>query len=158
MAALARAFGMEPLIAMHKGLSDMGPAFTPWQEVIETSDIITLHSPLTPLTGGMIARPEFLAMRQRPLLINTARGGLVDEAALMEALDEGWISGAGFDVTEGELPAADHPLMRVAARPNVILTPHVAWASDEAQQSLADQLVDNIERFVAGQPANVVAA
>lgn len=158
VAAVARAFGMVPLIAAHKGRNDMGPPFTPWQEVIETSDVITLHSPLTPQTRGMIARPELQAMRRRPLLINTARGGLVDEAALVEALDEGWISGAGFDVTEGEPPAADSPLMRVAARPNFILTPHVAWASDEAQQALADQLVDNIERFVAGQPSNVVSA
>ncbi|WP_137732588.1 D-2-hydroxyacid dehydrogenase [Pseudaquabacterium pictum] len=156
VAALARAFGMVPLIAAHKGRSDMGPAFTPWQEVIETSDVITLHCPLTPQTRGMIARPEFRAMRRRPLLINTARGGLVDEAALVEALDEGWVGGAGFDVTEGEPPAAGHPLMRVAARPNVILTPHVAWASEEAQQSLADQLVDNIELFVSGQPGNIV--
>jgi glycerate dehydrogenase len=90
------------------------------------------------------------------LLINTARGGLVDETALVEALDAGLISGAGFDVTVDEPPAADNPLLRVAARPNVILTPHVAWASDEAQQALADQLMDNIEAFIAGRPQNLV--
>ena len=118
--------------------------------------MITLHSPLTPQTRRMIAMPEFEAMKRRPLIVNTARGGLVDEADLVQALDRGLISGAGFDVTDGEPPAPDHPLMRAASRPNLILTPHVAWASDEAQQALADQLIDNIEHFVAGNPSNLV--
>lgn len=151
VAELARAFGMVPLFAAHKGVSGLGPLYTPWQEVLETSDILTLHSPLTPATRHMIAMPEFRAMKRRPLLVNTARGGLVDEADLVRALDEGLISGAGFDVVTGEPPSPDNPLMRAAGRPNVILTPHVAWASDEAQQALADQLMDNIENFVAGR-------
>ena len=85
-----------------------------------------------------------------------ARGGLVDEGDLVLALDEGLISGAAFDVAHQEPPLPDDPLMRIAARPNVIVTPHVAWASDEAQQTLADQLVDNIENFVAGHPSNLL--
>ena len=109
-----------------------------------------------PETRGMIAMPEFEAMKRKPLIVNTARGGLVDEAALVRALDAGLIAGAGFDVVDGEPPKPDNPLMRAAARHNVILTPHVAWASDEAQQALADQLVDNIENFVAGRPTNLV--
>lgn len=157
VAELGRAFGMVPLFAAHKGSSGLGPLYTPWQEVIETSDVITLHAPLTPATRGMIAMPEFRAMKRRPIIVNTARGGLVDEGDLVRALDEGLVSGAGFDVTAGEPPASDHPLMRAASRPNVILTPHVAWASDEAQQGLADQLIDNIENFVAGQASNLVA-
>ncbi len=157
VAELGRAFGMLPLIAEHKGRTGMGPMFTPWQGVLESSDVITLHSPLTPQTRGMIGRSEFRTMKRRPILVNTARGGLVDEAALAEALEQGLIAGAGFDVTDGEPPAADSPMMKIAARPDVIVTPHVAWASDEAQQALADQLVDNIESFVAGRPANVVA-
>ena len=124
--------------------------------MLETSDVITLHSPLTPATRGMVGLPEFRAMKRRPILVNTARGGLVDEQALTTALEEGLISGAGFDVVDGEPPAPDNPLMRAATRANVILTPHVAWASDEAQQALADQLVDNIENFVAGRPTNLV--
>lgn len=80
----------------------------------------------------------------------------MDEAALVQALDKGLIAGAGFDVADGEPPAADSPMMRIASRPNVILTPHVAWASDEAQQTLADQLMDNIDNFVAGRPSNLV--
>jgi glycerate dehydrogenase len=157
VAELARAFGMLPMFAAHKGRDDMGPLYTPWQQMLETSDVITLHSPLTPATRGMIGASEFRAMKRRPILINTARGGLVDEAALVSALDEGLIAGAGFDVASGgEPPPPDSPLMRVAARPNVIVTPHVAWASDEAQQALADQLVDNIENFIAGRPTNLV--
>ena len=156
VAELGKAFGMVPMFASHKGVSGMGPLYTPWQQVLETADVITLHSPLTSQTRGMIAMPEFEAMRRRPLLINTARGGLVDEMDLVAALDRGLVSGAGFDVTDGEPPAADHPLMRAASRPNVILTPHVAWAADEAQQALADQLIDNIEKFVAGTPTNLV--
>jgi glycerate dehydrogenase len=95
-------------------------------------------------------------MKRKPLIINTARGGLVDEGALVQALDEGLISGAGFDVTASEPPPEDNPLMRAAGRPNVILTPHVAWASDEAQQCLANQLMDNIDNFVHGAPTNLV--
>jgi lactate dehydrogenase-like 2-hydroxyacid dehydrogenase len=114
------------------------------------------HSPLTPATRGMIGLEELRAMQRRPLIINTARGGLVVEDDLVRALDEGLISGSGFDVTEGEPPAVDSPLMRIASRPNVILTPHVAWASDEAQQALADQLMDNIDNFVRGEPTNRV--
>ena len=86
-------------------------------------------------------------MKPTALLINTARGGLVDEAALIRALEEGWIGGAGFDVLTVEPPTGGHPLLEVR-RPNFILTPHVAWASQEAIQSLADQLVDNIEALM----------
>lgn len=156
VAEIGKAFGMQPMFAAHKGKSGLGPLYTPWQEVIETSDVISLHSPLTPDTRHMLAMPEFEAMKRRPLIVNTARGGLVDEAALVRALDAGLIAGAGFDVVDGEPPAPDNPLMRAAARHNVILTPHVAWASDEAQQTLADQLIDNIEAFVAGRPTNLV--
>jgi glycerate dehydrogenase len=156
VAELSRAFGMVPLFAAHKGVQGLGPLYTPWQEVMETSDVITLHSPLTPQTRGMIAMPEFQAMKRRPLIVNTARGGLVDENDLVRALDAGLIAGAGFDVAAEEPPSMDSPLMRAAGRPDVIVTPHVAWASDEAQQALADQLIDNIENFVAGRPTNLV--
>ena len=156
VAEIAKAFGMRVLFAAHKGREGLGPLYTPWDEVLASSDVITIHSPLTPQTRSMLALPEFRAMKRKPLIINTARGGLVDEDALVRALDEGWISGIGFDVLSGEPPADDNPLMKIAARPNVIVTPHVAWASDEAQQSLADQLMDNIHRFVCAEPVNVV--
>lgn len=156
VAEIAKAFGMRTLFAAHKGRDGLGPLYTPWDEVLATSDIITIHSPLTPQTRGMLAMPEFRAMKRKPLIINTARGGLVDEDALVRALDEGLIGGIGFDVLTSEPPTDDNPLMRIANRPNVIVTPHVAWASDEAQQALADQLMDNIAKFVSGSPVNVV--
>jgi len=156
VADIAKAFAMVPMFAAYKGVSGLGPLYTPWQQVLETSDIITLHCPLTPQTRGMIAMPEFRAMKRQPLIINTARGGLVDETDLVQALDEGLISGAGFDVAREEPPPLDSPLMQVAQRSNVILTPHVAWASNEGQQALADQLITNIENFVDGRPTNLV--
>ncbi len=157
VADIARAFRMEPVFAARKNTA-AGPDTLGWDEMLATSDVITLHCPLTAETRGLIAMPEFRAMSRKPLLINTARGGLVDEHDLVRALDEGLISGAGFDVTDGEPPPSDHPLMRAANRSNFILTPHVAWASDEAQQVLADQLIDNIEAFVAGHPRHLVEA
>lgn len=156
VADIARGFGMKTMFAAHKGVSGLGPLYTPWEEVLETADVITLHSPLTPATKGMIGLAEFRKMKKKPLVINTARGGLVVEEEIEQALDEGLISGLGFDVASVEPPPMDHPLMRIAGRPNVIITPHVAWASDEAQQTLADQLIDNIENFVKGEPTNLV--
>jgi glycerate dehydrogenase len=157
VARLGRAFGMRVLFSAYKGVDGMGPLYTPFDDVMRTSDVITLHSPLMPSTKNMISEREFALMERRPLLINTARGGLVDEQALVTALDKGQIGGAGFDVVIQEPPPPDHPLMRIAARPNVILTPHIAWASQEAIQSLADQLIDNVEAFWSGRPRNVVA-
>lgn len=156
VADIARGFGMKVMFAAHKGVKGLGPLYTPWDEVLETADVITLHSPLLPGTRGMIGIDEFRRMKKKPILVNTARGGLVVEEDIEQALDEGLISGLGFDVAAVEPPPMDHPLMRIANRPNVIVTPHVAWASDEAQQTLADQLVDNIENFVRGEPSNLV--
>jgi len=156
VAEIGRAFGMLPQFAARKSGGAASGSHTPWPAFLATSDVITLHCPLTPQTRGLIAMPEFEAMKRRPLIINTARGALVHEADLVRALDAGLIAGAGFDVTDGEPPPPDHPLMRAAGRHNVMLTPHVAWASDEAQQTLADQLIDNIEHFVAGRPTNLV--
>jgi len=104
----------------------------------------------------MIGPAEFALMKRRPLLINTARGGLVDENAVGPALEAGQISGAGFDVVSVEPPPSGHPFIKLLERPDFVLTPHVAWASDEAVQGLADQLIDNVEAFVRGQPMNVV--
>ncbi|MGH6828761.1 MAG: D-2-hydroxyacid dehydrogenase, partial [Rhizomicrobium sp.] len=129
VATLARGFGMTVMFAAHRGRSGLGPLYTPWDEILETSDVITLHSPLIPATRNLIAYPEFLRMKRRPILINTARGGLVSEEDLERALDEGLISGAGFDVTMPEPPQPDSVIMRIARRPNVIVTPHLAWAS-----------------------------
>ncbi|GGK26669.1 D-2-hydroxyacid dehydrogenase [Salinarimonas ramus] len=156
VARIAEAFGMEVLFSSYKGVAGMGPLYTPFEEVMARSDVITLHCPLTPQTRNLISDAEFALMRRAPLLINTARGGLVDEAALARALDAGLVSGAGLDVTIPEPPGADHPIHALARRENVLVTPHVAWASREATQALADQLVDNIDAFLAGTPRNLV--
>ncbi|MBZ9799871.1 D-2-hydroxyacid dehydrogenase [Mesorhizobium sp. ES1-4] len=158
VADIAKAFGMRVLFSAYKGESGMGPLYTAFEEVLRQSDIITMHSSLLPSTRNMIGAPEFAAMSRRPLLINTARGGLVDENALHDALQSGQISGAGFDVATAEPPPSDHVLTRLLELPNFLLTPHVAWASRQATQELADQLIDNIELFIKGTPRNVVGS
>ena len=157
VAKLGQAFGMRTLFAAHKNVQGLGPLYTPWDEVLETSDVISLHSPLMPATRNMIAAAEFAKMKKKPLLINCARGGLVNEADLVEALDRGQIAGVGFDCLTSEPPKADNPFLKVLDRPNVIVTPHIAWASNEAMQTLWDQVVQHIENFHAGHPSNRVA-
>lgn len=156
VAAIGRAFGMTPVFAARKGAGAVVPPYTAWEEVLATSDVLSLHCPLTPETRGLIAMPEFRAMQRRPLLINTARGGLVDEADLVDAVGQGLVSGIGFDVSQREPPSTDSPLMRLVDRPNCIITPHIAWASGAAQKRLAEQLVANLEAFVAGTPTNAL--
>lgn len=156
VAQIARAFGMEPVFAAHKGVEGLGPLYTPWDEVIETADVFTLHCPLLPSTRDMLAMPEFKRMKNTAIIVNTARGGLIVEEDLVQAIEQGEIAGAGIDVTMPEPPADDHPFFRLMGRSNFIFTPHVAWASHEAIQTLSDQMIDNIENFVAGKPSNVV--
>jgi len=156
VAATGRAIGMRVLFSGFKGRSDQGVLYTPFERCLAESDILTLQCPLTPETHHMIGPAEFALMKRRPLLVNTARGGLVDENAVGPALEAGQISGAGFDVVSVEPPPSGHPFIKLLERPDFVLTPHVAWASDEAVQGLADQLIDNVEAFVRGQPMNVV--
>ncbi len=159
VARLAEAFGMRVLRAEHRGATQVRPGYTAFAEVLKAADAISLHCPLNDATRGLIGEAELQAMQRSALLINTARGGIVDETALIRALREGWIAGAGFDVLTAEPPPADHPLVDPAllALPNFLLTPHVAWASRPAMQTLADQLIANIEAFAAGRPQNRVA-
>lgn len=152
---LALCLGMRVLISEHKGARDIREGRVPFEETLSTSDIISLHSPLTDETRNMIGEAEFERMPRDAILINTARGGLVDEAALVEALRKGLIAGAGFDVLSVEPPRKGNPLLELD-QPNFILTPHNAWASLEAMQALADQLIDNIEAFIKGEPQNLV--
>jgi glycerate dehydrogenase len=155
MAAIGKAFGMRAIYAAHPAQLDIPGEFVPMAELIASSDVITLHCPLTPATRNVIGAAQLRAMKPTALLINTARGGLVDEAALIRALEEHWIAGAGFDVLTVEPPTGGHPLLELRG-PNFILTPHVAWASTGAMQILADQLMDNIDAWAAGQPRNLV--
>jgi len=156
VARLGDAFGMEVRYSTYKGVDGMGPLYTPFERILSESDVITLHCPLTEHTRNLLGPTEFDLMKKRPLIINAARGGLVDERALVDALKAGKIGGAGFDVVTTEPIPDDHPFMEIMDRPDFILTPHVAWASLEAIQGLADQMVDNIDAFVAGSPRNVV--
>lgn len=154
-AAIGRAFGMRVLFADHPPPKMEGVSFTPHEQVLAESDVISLHCPLMPATRNLVDLAAFKKMKRNALLINTARGGLVDEAALIQALDQGLIAGAGFDVLTVEPPKDGHPLLDVR-RPNFILTPHIAWASDGAMQFLADQLIDNIDLWSAGKPQHLV--
>ncbi len=149
---IAQAFGMKVLA------TDVvpGPGLVDLATILRESDIVTLQTPLTEQTRNMIGTAELNMMKKTALLINAARGGLVDEAALAQALRAGTIAGAGFDVLTSEPPKQGNPLLGLLDLPNFILTPHVAWASREAMQILADQLIDNVEAFVAGQPRNLV--
>jgi glycerate dehydrogenase len=154
-AAIGRAFGMRVLFADHAPPKAPGVDFTPHDEVLAESDVLSLHCPLMPSTRNLIDLAAFKKMKRNAILINTARGGLVDEAALIQALDQGLIAGAGFDVLTVEPPRNGHPLLDIR-RANFILTPHIAWASDGAMQFLADQLIDNIDRWAAGRPQHLV--
>lgn len=154
-AHIGRAFGMQVLFADHPPPKAPGVVFTPLERVLAESDVISLHLPLTDQTRNLIGSAELRRMKRTAILINTARGGLVDEQALAQALKEGVIAGAGFDVLTREPPKEGNPLLELRL-PNFILTPHVAWASDGAMQFLADQLIDNIEAYVSGRPQNLV--
>lgn len=123
--------------------------------ILRESDIISLHCPLTETNRNFIGAAEFKKMKPNAILINTARGGLVDEVALAEALKSGEIAGAGFDVLTIEPPKQGNVLLDPSI-PNLIITPHVAWASIEAMTGLSNQLVDNIEAWVADIPQNLV--
>ena len=159
VARLAEAFGMHVLRSERKGAARVRPGYTPFAEALRTADAVSLHCPLTAETENLIGESELRAMKSTALLINTARGGLVDEAALVLALHQGWIAGAGFDVLTVEPPSAGNLLLapELLGRANFLLTPHVAWASRPAMQALADQLVDNLEAVARDAPENRVA-
>ena len=156
VAAMGKAFGMNILIAQRPG----GAAQTgriPLKQLLSQSDIISLHCPLTDTTRNLIDHGEFSLMNRKALLINTARGGIVNEAALKRALQSGQIAGAAIDVLSEEPPRHGNPLLDGPV-PNLIITPHIAWASINARQSLIDELTENVHAFLQGKPRNVVHA
>ena len=132
-------------------VSGPGVQAASFDQILEASDVISLHVPLTASTATLIGAAELARMKPNCLLINTARGGLVDEQALADALRAGRIGGAGFDVLSVEPPRSGNPLLDLRL-PNFVLTPHIAWASTRAIQILTDQLIDNLESFIAGAP------
>lgn len=155
-ARIARGFGMEVLFADHEVPKLDGIDYVALEDLLARSDVVTLHCPLTHATRGLINESTLRRMKRSALLINTARGPLVEEAALVRALREGWIAGAGLDVLSSE-PPRDGNLLLDLRLPNLIVTPHVAWAGDVGLRTFAEQLIGNIEAFAAGQPRNRVA-
>jgi glycerate dehydrogenase len=155
MARLGEAVGMKVLIAEHKDAESLRSGRVSFQELLRQSDVVSLHCPLTEGTRNMLGRAEFALMKPNALLINTARGGLIDAGALIGALRGGLIAGAAIDVLRDEPPVHGSALLDLDL-PNFIVTPHVAWASNEAVQALADQVIDNLEAFVAGKPRNLL--
>lgn len=155
MARLARAIGMEVLVAEHKNASTVREGRMQFRDVLRFSDVISLHCPLTNETKNLIGVEELRMMKPHAILINTARGGLLDDTALLEALRNHDIGGAGIDVLRVE-PPRDPNVLLEANLPSLIVTPHNAWASQQAMRTLADQLIENLESFVRGEPRNLV--
>lgn len=155
VARLAEAFGMRILWGEQRSAAEVREGYTGFDTVLREADVISLHCPLNEATRGMIGAAELAAMKRSAVLVNTARGGLVDEQALADALRGGVIAGAGVDVLSKEPPREGNPLLAPDI-PNLLVTPHMAWASGAAMRAMTDQVVDNIEAFVAGAPRNRV--
>ena len=148
VAAVGEAFGMRTLVCNRPG-APPAPERVALDQLLATADIVFLHCPSTPATRGLIGARELGLMKPDALLINTARGALVDGAALARALSEGRLAGAGIDVLSQEPPTDGDPLLDPGI-PNLILTPHIAWAAREARQRCIDEMAANIGDFLRG--------
>ena len=147
---------MQVIYAEHKGASHCRNGYLPFEQVLMMADVLTLHCPLNERTHHLIGHQELTQMKPHSVLINTGRGGLVDEMALLEALKRGTIAGAGVDVFSQEPADDSNPLLANMNLPNLLLTPHVAWGSDSSIQNLANILMDNINAFHQGREQNRV--
>ncbi len=156
VAKLADAIGMKVLFAERKGETDCRSGYLPFEEVLKQSDVVSLHCPLNHETQNLIGEQELALMKANSTLINTGRGGLVDERALIDALKVGQIGAAGFDVATQEPAPDSNPLIENANLPNLLITPHVAWGSDSAITRLCEIVIENIEAFTAGKDLNRV--
>jgi len=158
-AELARGLGMEVVAWTRRPdperAAALGLSFRPLDDLLAESDVLSLHLALTPETRGLIGPAELARTRPGVILVNTARGGLVDEAAMIEGLRSGHIAAAGLDVFEQEPLPVGHPFL---ALDTVVLTPHVAWNTPEATARLLDTAIANLERFYGGDPINIVAS
>jgi glycerate dehydrogenase len=150
----------EMRVLFHDNYVDRAPAGTELVELeplLRRADVVTLHCPLTPETKGLLGRDQLRLLKPQAIVVNTARGGIIDETALADALEAGTIGGAAVDVFEVEPPPTEHRLMRLAGQHHVIVTPHIAWAGEAAMQALCDQVIDAIDAFHKGTPINRVA-
>jgi glycerate dehydrogenase len=154
--AAARALGMDICAARmaHGGSTPSGDGVErlPLDELFRSCDVISLHCPLTPVTSGLVSKARLALLKPSAFLINTARGGLIDERALGSALDSGALAGAALDVLSSEPPRADNPLLYAK---NCVITPHVAWTSLPARQRLLQISADNVRALLAGSPIHV---
>ena len=158
VAAVARALGMKVLISSRSPPADQDPAsgieiISSVEELLKRSDFVSIHCPLNDQTCHLIDAAALAMMKPNALLINTARGAVIDEAALIEALKAGTIAGAALDVQDPE-PAAES----ILTAPNCVVTPHIGWKRLETRQRLADGITKNIASFLAGEPVNVVSS
>lgn len=154
VAEMARVFGLTVRFAALPGRSDSADKL-PLDSLLPQADILSLHCPLTPETAGMINAQRLALMKPGALLINTARGGLLDEAALAAALRAGKLGGAALDVLSQEPPPRDHPLL-ASDIPNLLITPHIAWGTTEARQMAVQQLIENYQAWRSGAPIRKV--
>ena len=154
VAKVAKAFGMKIVIAA-RNADDQRENRVPLQDMLPQIDVLSLHCPLTESTRHLISDSEINLLPKGAILINSARGGVVDESALLRAIDSGHLGGAATDVLTTEPPPVTHPLLQKRYN-NLIVTPHVAWASIESRQRLIDQVAFNIEEYLAGRPRNIV--
>ena len=155
--SIAKAFGCDVIAYSRtekEEIRKMGVKYVPLKELLETSDIVSLHVPATSETNKLIGKNEIGLMKKNAVLINTARGAVVDSSALAQALESGAIAGAGIDVFEGEPPIdKNHPILNCK---NTVITPHVAFASDEALYARAGIVVENIIKWENGSVQNLI--
>jgi len=155
VAELGQAFGMNVLVSARPGSSCIGNGRMSFGEILTKADYLSLHCPLTNATRGLIGASELAQMKPSAYLVNTARGALVDERALIDALDRGQIAGAGLDVVDGEPPTSNNPLFD-KIRPNLLITPHSSWGAKEARQRVVTQIAENIAAWRGQRPLRVV--
>lgn len=155
VARVAEAFGMNVLVSKRPGSKGTYANRMDLDEVLRTCDVLSLHCPLTEDTAGLIGKAELERMKNTAILINTARGGLVDSAALVAALGSGTIAAAGIDVLSHEPPVDGDPLLEYDGD-NLIITPHVAWATEEARQNAINEVAANVVAFLRGEERNRV--
>lgn len=156
VAAAAKAFGMDVIVAARPGAGEVPPDRVGFLEFLGRCDVISLHCPLTEQTRGLFDADTFARMKDNAILINTARGALVEPAALADALRAGRLYGAAIDLLEQEPPVDGNPLLDYRGD-NLLLTPHIAWASDKARQNAIDELATNAAAFIEGRDRNRVA-
>ncbi len=156
VATLAQALGMNVIFGEHRHRPDVRPGYVRFETLLAQSDIVTLHCPLTEATRGLIGQAEIAQMKPGAMLINTARGPLINEQAVADALLSGQLGGVALDVLAVEPPPAENTLLQMHL-PNLIITPHITWANEHGMRSLMDGIAGNLNAFSQGKPINVVS-